>query len=274
MHKEVRQVKYDSTLAVEAYRFKGVMQKFPNHFHDYYVIGFIEKGSRYLTCNNNEYIITPGDLLLLNPRDSHTCEQIDGQALDYRCINIQRETMLNTAFEITGCDHLPCFNRQVIPQCEYTPVLKELHKMIMQEQADFKKEEIFLFLLGQLISDFSSDLLKPALQSPEVSEVCKFLEAHYAESIALDDLAKLAGMSKYQLLRSFAKQQGISPYNYLETIRVDTAKKLLAQGICPADAALETGFSDQSHFSNFFKKFIGLTPKQYMNIFNENTRQK
>ncbi|MCA5011060.1 AraC family transcriptional regulator, partial [Clostridioides difficile] len=45
------------------------------------------------------------------------------------------------------------------------------------------------------------------------------------------------------------------------------AKKMLEQGIPPIEAALQTGFADQSHFSNFFKKFIGLTPKQYMKIF-------
>lgn len=87
------------------------------------------------------------------------------------------------------------------------------------------------------------------------------------DSITLDDLSKLAGLSKYYLLRSFTKQKGISPYSYLETIRIGKAKKLLEQGVLPVDAALQTGFSDQSHFSNFFKKFIGLTPKQYMNIY-------
>jgi len=55
----------------------------------------------------------------------------------------------------------------------------------------------------------------------------------------------------------------------LETIRIDKAKKMLEQGLPPMEAALQTGFVDQSHFSNFFKKFIGLTPKQYMKIFME-----
>ena len=46
MEQETRTVKYDTELKVEAYSFKGIMQKFPNHFHDYYVIGFIESGER------------------------------------------------------------------------------------------------------------------------------------------------------------------------------------------------------------------------------------
>jgi len=89
------------------------------------------------------------------------------------------------------------------------------------------------------------------------------------ENITLDDLCKLTGLSKYYLLRSFTKQKGIFPYSYLETIRIDKSKKMLEQGVLPIDVALQTGFTDQSHFSNFFKKFIGLTPKQYMNIFKD-----
>lgn len=93
MEQEIRTVKYDGDLKVEAYNFQGIMQKFPNHFHEYYVIGFIEKGRRYLSCKNKDYMIEPGDFMLFNPRDNHTCEQIDGKTLDYRCINIQPEIM-------------------------------------------------------------------------------------------------------------------------------------------------------------------------------------
>ncbi|MEC3794407.1 helix-turn-helix transcriptional regulator, partial [Clostridioides difficile] len=77
----------------------------------------------------------------------------------------------------------------------------------------------------------------------------------------------IAGMNKYSLLRNFTKLKGITPYRYLENIRVNKAKKLLEKGVEPIDAAIQTGFVDQSHFTNFFKNFIGLTPKQYQNIF-------
>lgn len=70
------------------------------------------------------------------------------------------------------------------------------------------------------------------------------------------------------MLRLFAKEKGITPYGYLEMVRINRAKALLESGESPAEAALKTGFSDQSHFTNFFKKFIGLTPKQYGKIFN------
>lgn len=124
-------------------------------------------------------------------------------------------------------------------------------------------------MLQQLIEEHAIQdaRLANSEQSEQITAICDYLEQHYMDSITLDDLSKLAGLSKYYLLRSFTKQKGISPYSYLETIRIGKAKKLLEQGVLPVDAALQTGFSDQSHFSNFFKKFIGLTPKQYMNIY-------
>ncbi|WP_331654199.1 hypothetical protein [Anaerotignum sp. MB30-C6] len=45
MKQEIRKVKYDAELKVEAYHFREIMQKFPNHFHEYYMIGFIEMAS-------------------------------------------------------------------------------------------------------------------------------------------------------------------------------------------------------------------------------------
>ena len=113
------------------------------------------------------------------------------------------------------------------------------------------------------------------IQEPkaEIKTVCDFLENNYMKNITLNDLSDLIGLSKYYLLRSFTKQKGISPYSYLETIRIGKAKNFLEQGIAPIDVALQTGFTDQSHFTNFFKKLIGLTPKQYMNIFIDGCRR-
>ncbi|HCH6636669.1 TPA: AraC family transcriptional regulator [Clostridioides difficile] len=272
MKQEERTVCFDRELKIEAYRFKGIIQKFPNHFHEHYVIGFIEKGQRYLSCKNKEYTTSTGDLLLFNPFDSHTCEQIDDKVLDYRCINIKPEIMKKTVFEITGKNYLPKFNQPVIFRSELVPLLQELHYIIMEEELDFKKEELFFFLIEQLIEEHTEPNLQSNLENTniEIQAVCDYLENNYAEHIVLDELSTIAGMNKYSLLRNFTKLKGITPYRYLENIRVNKAKKLLEKGVEPIDAAIQTGFVDQSHFTNFFKNFIGLTPKQYQNIFINN----
>jgi len=276
MPNEMRTVCYDTNLKIEAYRFEGVMQKFPNHFHDYYVIGFIEKGQRYLLCKEQEYVIQPGDILLFNPGDNHTCQQISEEPLDYRCLNIQPDIMRKASSEIMGKECLPVFTQNVLFRSDLAVSLRELQQMIMEKETDFKKEELFLFLLDQLITEYSETTLISDEDefSFEMKAICDYFEKNYADAITLDQLSDLTGMNKYHLLHSFTKQKGISPYSYLETVRINHAKRLLEQGEMSADVAFLTGFTDQSHFTNFFKKLIGLTPKQYSMIFKQEAKTK
>jgi AraC-like DNA-binding protein/mannose-6-phosphate isomerase-like protein (cupin superfamily) len=269
MLNEIRTVYLDSDLNIEAYRFKGIMQKFPAHFHEYYVIGFIEKGQRHLVCKGEEYIINPGDLLLFNPYDTHSCEQIDGKTLDYRCINVTPEVMKKAMLEINDNECLPCFQQNVLYHSEIVCNLRELHLKISQGDSELKKEELFLYLLEELIQMHSDLTIQfPVSEtSNEIKTICNYLEENYTKTITLNDLSNLTGWSKFHLLRSFTKQKGISPYSYLETIRVNHAKKLLEQGVKPIEVSFLTGFSDQSHLTKFFKRQVGLTPKQYMRIF-------
>ena len=71
------------------------------------------------------------------------------------------------------------------------------------------------------------------------------------------------------MLRAFTKAKSVTPYRYLETIRINEAKALLGKGVQPVEAAMQTGFSDQSHFTNYFNSFIGLAPGVYREIFFE-----
>lgn len=274
METEKRMVCFDNDLKIEAYHFEGIMQKFPNHFHEYYVLGFVESGRRFLTCKNKEYTINEGDLLLFNPLDNHACEQVDDMALDWRCLNIKEDVMCQIVKEITRKEYIPKFNATVVFQSDAVIALKDLHEMIMAEGKDFRKEEIFYFLMEHLIINYTEQSLELLMQSsPEIQKACTYMENNYTETITLDDLSMVSGLNKYTLLRNFTMQRGITPYQYLSTIRVNKAKKLLETGISPIEVAQQSGFTDQSHFSRFFKNFIGITPRQYQNIFNEDNEQ-
>lgn len=264
---ENRKACFDDDLKIEAHQFEGIMQKFPNHFHEYYVIGFVKEGHRLLTCKNKQYTINKNDLVLFNPYDNHTCEQTDSRALDWRSINIKKEIMLKIVEEITGQAILPIFNQTIVLQSDIVSTLSDLHKMIMDKNVDLIKEETFYFLIEQLISEYTKTSQEKLIQiSPEIQLACDYMNDNYIDLITLNDLSIVSGFNKYILLRNFTKQLGITPYQYLSTIRVNKAKNLLEAGITPIEVATLTGFSDQSHFSKFFKNFIGLTPKSYQNI--------
>lgn len=268
--KKEKPVVYDEMLRIEACHFTDIDQPFPNHFHAHYVIGLIESGARRMTCKNREYWVGKGSMLLFNPGDSHACVQCDGGTLDYRSFHISKEIMLDLSEDITGKRALPGFSQNVIHDDEAACYLRQLHEMVMRGSDEFEKEEYLLLLLSLLIQAYGQPFEDCGLVCrAEVANACAFLERHYTERVSLAQLCQYVGMSKSALLRAFTKEKGVTPYRYLEAIRINAAKALLEQGVSPLETAMRTGFSDQSHFTNYFSRFIGVSPGTYREIFLE-----
>lgn len=268
MKQETRAAVYDSELRLEAYRLRGIVQPFPNHFHDYYVLGLVEAGERVLVCRGRACTLKPGSLLLLNPGDSHACAQSDGGTLDYRGLNLPQATMQALAAEITGRDELPGFSLCAVSDPEAACCLRALHRLVIQRTQGFGREEALLLLLTRLLAQYAQpfDRCVPECRA-EIERTCAFIEQHYVRRITLEQLCSCAHLSKSALLRAFTRSKGVTPYSYLQNIRIGEAKKLLEQGVPPVEAALRTGFSDQSHFAHYFQRFIGLPPGAYRDIF-------
>ena len=206
MKQEERTVIFDVELGIEAYCFKGIMQKFPNHFHEHYVIGFVEMGQRRLSCKNREYTINQGDVILFNPRDNHTCEQTDNKTLDYRCLNITPEIMRSLTREIFGKEYLPRFTAPVAYRSEQVALLRELHCLIMEERTDFEKEEIFYFLMKQLIEEYAEPPLETetVIVDVEIEKICNYFDLTFSEFFNISYLPEtnILSNSKKDLLMS------------------------------------------------------------------------
>ena len=189
MKKEIRTVVYDDELRMEAYRFEGIVQPFPSHFHEHYVIGFVEKGERVLSCRDREYAIEEGSIVLFNPGDSHACVQSDEGTFDYRGFNISKEVMLDLAEEVTGKRELPGFSKNVICDEEIACHLRPLHEMVMKGTGEFKKEETLLFLLSYLIQNYGKPFESciPECRQ-EIEKACEYMTAHFTERIYLDQM--------------------------------------------------------------------------------------
>lgn len=186
MKKEIRTIVYDDELHIEAYRFEGIVQPFPNHFHEYYVIGFVEDGERVLSCKNQEYTIGKGNVLLFNPGDNHACVQSDDGTLDYRGLNIKKEVMLDLAEEVMGRRELPGFSQNVIFDEEVTDYLRPLHELVMKGSCEFGKEENLLLLVSLLIQKYGQPFESciPECRD-EIEKACAFMEQHYNQRIYL-----------------------------------------------------------------------------------------
>lgn len=260
---------YDEDLGVEAYSFTGVSQNFPNHFHDYYVVGLIEEGERRMIVNNQEYTLEPGDLLTFNPYDNHSCEGINGSRLTYRCINLKKEIFL----PFSGTE-FPRFLSPMQAQTDLAEDFQQLHCAIRNESEAEAKETLFILFIEELLQKYSQETNLAAVNDKEpITMICEYLETHYDQKITLDQLCQLVHLNKHSLVRQFTREKGITPYRYLETYRIVKAKELLEQGCSLIEIADRTGFYDQSHFTNYFSRFIGLTPNQYRKIFTKGNEE-
>ena len=76
-------------------------------------------------------------------------------------------------------------------------------------------------------------------------------------------LACCAGVSRYHLIRVFSEETGLTPHRYLQAVRANRARDLLAAGVDPAEVAARSGFADQAHMGRVYKSFYGITPGSY-----------
>jgi AraC family transcriptional regulator len=108
---------------------------------------------------------------------------------------------------------------------------------------------------------------KLASLSPRLRRMMiEFIDQNLAESITLDDLAGLAGLSSYHFSRKFKADLGMAPHNYVLSRRVERAQRLLKSSRLPLKmVAAECGFTDQSHLTRVFRKFLGVTPNTFRN---------
>ncbi len=272
MKKRVRIVHYDYDLGIETYRFENMKEHFSDHFHEHYVIGFVEEGSRNFICRGREYEITKGDIVLINPGDSHSCSQKEDKQFDYISINISQYTMRNLFEAVTGSRELLGFSDNVIKNEQIAERFRVLYQAIIDNdcgniditvKSEYLKFTILLLIqkYGQNLESCHSEIRK------EIENACEFLQENYSSKIYLQQMCEHTSLSKTTLNRAFKKSKGMTPYRYLENIRINKARNLLMQGITPSDAAIQAGFYDQSHFTNVFNDFIGLTPGLYRHIF-------
>jgi AraC-like DNA-binding protein len=84
-----------------------------------------------------------------------------------------------------------------------------------------------------------------------------------AAPLTLAALAKEAGLSRFQFLRGFARETGLTPHAYLMQRRIHRARNLIATGAGLAEAATASGFSDQSHMTRLFVRSFGMAPGSY-----------
>jgi AraC family transcriptional regulator len=101
----------------------------------------------------------------------------------------------------------------------------------------------------------------------KLRRVMAYVDARIGGPISLDDLASVAGVSRFHFHRQFRKSVGVTPHEYVLRARIERAKGLLtASDLTVGEVSGAVGFADQSHFSNIFRKLTAMTPRSFRNF--------
>ena len=97
-----------------------------------------------------------------------------------------------------------------------------------------------------------------------VRRAIAFIHAHFTEPVSREDIASHVAVSPDYLTDCFRQEMGVTPMTYLTRYRIQQAQKLLdTTGLNITEIAMETGFSDVSHFTRLFKREVGVSPHTY-----------
>ena len=102
---------------------------------------------------------------------------------------------------------------------------------------------------------------RPVGQEPRaVREVRAYLEAKLAENVSLETLGEVTQMNWDYLRKAFRAHVGVPPHRYQTLLRLERAKRLIAEGVPIAQAALAVGFADQAHLTRAYRRHLEVTP--------------
>jgi len=225
---------------------------------DSFLLMYIHKGELNLTFEGNTLCAATGQFILLD------CYQLHAYSTAKGC-----ESMWCHFDGITARPYYNCIVSRlgnVFSLPDTGPALSRLSAILrIFSDAALVQEPLFSKYLTDILTEFL--LYTPAdvhHYANMAEEIITYINEHFKEDITVDELASRAGLSRYHFIRTFKKETGFTPHEYLVNTRIATAKYLLKNSRLPIkDICFASGFSGENIFCSAFKRHQGMTPMQY-----------
>lgn len=242
---------------------------FSRHMHDSFAIGLIDSGCRCMEVGDRPIAVAAGELFVVNPNQSHCSHAAENATHGYRVLSMHAGHAANCFAEISGS---PCpVPRFLVPHIRdsfvaelFDDCFEHFVSKLDATACDCKLQMLMSELLVRHAGDMAVESDRPVHDG--IERVCHYISNHYGEDVTMAQLASIACLSRFHMQRKFLRIKGVTPYEYLIKCRVDKARELLKSGLAPAAVAAEAGFADQSHFTRFFKRLVGITPGRFQQL--------
>lgn len=231
---------------------------YARHTHDSYGIGLIVGGAQRSWSGRGFVEAARGDIITFNPGEVHDGEPV-GSGRTWQMLHLAPAFVGEIVMDIREGRNSDLEFAEPVVGGQVKRASFETAFMALTQGTAMASQEHLILLLSGMIRE------KRAILSPPqgLQRAKDRIDSDPTGVHGLEALAREAGLSKFQLVRGFAKLTGFTPHAYVVQRRVDAARAMILAGSALADAALAAGFADQSHFTRSFVRRHGVTPAAY-----------
>lgn len=239
------------------------------HWHERMEIWYVHQGTMTVSCDQDIFDITAGDVLVINPGQVHSCRvtqvpsMIDCMIFDLNGLSPNHPGEVDTLLRSvrTGAMRF----RHIIHN---SSLMQQIISQIMESRPTeswslLRVQGLLYQLLSVLAEKYvSTDNYAVAHHLQEVGYLLEYIHSHYSEELYLELLAEKACMSPAYFCRWFKEAVGESPMSYVTTLRINRAYELLLDGCSVTQACHRVGMTDVNNFTRHFRKRVGLSPSK------------
>ena len=236
---------------------------FPPHTHEEFGFGVIRAGAQTSLSGRGVVEAGEGALITVNPNEVHDGAPIGDLGRAWQMLYVDPALIASTASDIRQTHGVWEFHHPVLADGRATDLFLRLYCLATanDNSSRLATDSLFLALVDRLITDSPIEKV-PARPSAALRAITR-IDDDPADEVTLADLARVSGLSQYQVLRAIRAITGLTPHAYQMQKRTDLARRLIRRGTHLAEAAAASGFYDQSHMTRVFVARYGITPGAY-----------
>ncbi|WP_106769250.1 AraC family transcriptional regulator [Paenibacillus faecalis] len=232
--------------------------KYKMHCHEEYALGVTLRGIQKYELDGSQQVSHESGVMLFHPEQNHDGWSQEKTGIDYVMIYVHPDHFL----ELIQKKDMVRFNTPIVYDPKLEKRILNLTKAIFNDMPEALCSELLLDVAGNFSEDLFSRTGK--IDTVFTRKAKEMIHGHLDQVLRLDELSSRFGMSKYQFIRSFKANVGISPYQYYLNCKVEHAKQLIERSRDVYAAVTQCGFTDLAHLNRHFKNVYGTTAYDYM----------